>query len=86
VHDVLKALQPLLPIRFEKVHYGHQGPWHRICKDIHGGQGRRQAAQGGMGRDGSWIGLVEIPAGIQLDLISKLQAKTKGQVETRIVK
>jgi ribosome maturation protein SDO1 len=86
VHDVLKALQPLLPIRFEKITMAIKVPgteYPRIYTEVKGAGRLLKEEWGG---DGSWIGLVEIPAGIQIDLITKLQAKTKGQVESRIVK
>src|SRR6266702_1390779 len=35
---------------------------------------------------GAWIGVVEMPAGMQTDFLEKLNAKTKGNVETRILK
>ena len=37
------------------------------------------------GRDGSWMFVIEIPAGLQDDLFSKLNSATKGNVETKIM-
>ena len=37
------------------------------------------------GRDGSWMFVIEIPAGLQDDLFSKLNGATKGNVETKIM-
>ena len=36
--------------------------------------------------DGSWIGIIKIPAGMQTDFYDKLNDITKGNVETRILK
>lgn len=36
--------------------------------------------------DGSWVGIVRIPAGMQTDFYEKLNYVTKGNVETRILK
>ena len=36
--------------------------------------------------DGSWIGIIKIPAGMQTDFYDKLNDVTKGNVETRILK
>jgi ribosome maturation protein SDO1 len=36
--------------------------------------------------DGSWIGIVRIPVGMQTDFYDKLNDVTKGNVETRILK
>ena len=86
VQDVLKALQPILPIRFEKSviavkvsgeNYG------RIYGDIKAyGKITREEWQ----RDGTWIGLVEIPAGLQGEFFDRLNTKTHGDIETKIIK
>ncbi len=36
--------------------------------------------------DGSWSGILEIPAGVQTELYEKLNARTKGAAETALVK
>ena len=35
---------------------------------------------------GAWLGVVEMPAGLQTDFLERLNAKTKGNVETRVLK
>ena len=35
---------------------------------------------------GAWVGVVEMPAGMQTDFLERLNAKTKGNVETRVLK
>ena len=35
---------------------------------------------------GSWIGVVEMPAGMQTDFLERLNAKTKGNVDAKILK
>jgi ribosome maturation protein SDO1 len=35
--------------------------------------------------DGSWIGLLEIPAGMQDDFLERLQKKAKGNADVRIL-
>ena len=37
-------------------------------------------------KDGSWIGLVEIPAGIQGEFFDMLNKKTHGNVQTKILR
>jgi len=86
VKVVLDALRPLLPIRFEKV---------KIAVKLNAEDGAKcygdlkafgSILQEEWQKDGSWIGVVEMPAGMQTDFLEKLNAKTKGNVETRIVK
>lgn len=86
VQDVLDKLRPIIPIRFEKLkiavklsgeHYG------RTYGDMTGfGKITREEWQS----DGSWVGIVEIPAGLQSEFFDKLNQKTKGEVETKIIK
>lgn len=86
VLDVLSALKPLLPIRFEKVRIAVKLSAEDSAKcygDIKdSGKIIREEWQ----PDGFWIGVVEMPAGLQNDFFDKLNQKTKGMVETKIVK
>lgn len=86
IENVLKALRPLLPIRFDKV---------RIAVKLTGDQYGRCydyiAQSGKITRDewqsnGNWIGIVELPAGMRDDFLGKLAERTKGDVETKILK
>ncbi|EQD61250.1 RNA-associated protein [mine drainage metagenome] len=38
------------------------------------------------GNDGSWTGVIEVPAGMQGDIMSNLSRKAKGNIDIRIVK
>ncbi len=86
VKEVLDALRPLIPIRFEKVRiavklsaedsakcYGDLKAFGTIVKEE-------------WSPSGAWIGVVEMPAGMQTDFLERLNAKTKGNVETRVLK
>lgn len=86
VKDVLKALRPVIPISFEKIRVAIKvsgADSLKVYGDIKGfGEVKKEEWQ----KDGSWIGVVEIPAGLQNDLYDKLNEKTKGNAETKIVK
>ncbi len=86
VKDVMDALRPLIPIRFEKVRiavrlsaedsakcYGDIKSFGFILKEE-------------WSPTGAWIGVVEMPAGMQTDFLERLNSKTKGNVETKILK
>ncbi len=86
VKTVLDAIRPLLPIRFEKVKiavklnaedsakcYGDIKNFGKIIKEE-------------WQPNGAWIGVVEIPGGMQTDFLERLSEKTKGNVETRLLK
>jgi ribosome maturation protein SDO1 len=86
VQGVLNALRPLIPIKFDKVKIAV-----RLAPDDYGkcygdlknfGSIIREEWQG----NGYWIGVVEMPAGMQTDFYQKLNEKTKGSVETKVIK
>ena len=39
-----------------------------------------------MASSGSWIGVIELPAGLRDDFLGRLNELTKGEVETKILK
>jgi len=86
VKEVLNALKPILPIRFEKVQIAIRVPgeeYGRIYSDIKAfGEIKKEEWQ----KNGSWIGVVELPAGMQTDFLERLNERTKGNIETRILK
>jgi len=86
VKVVLDALRPLLPIRFEKVKIAVKLSAEDSAKCYGDLKAFGSILQEEWQKDGSWIGVVEMPAGMQTDFLEKLNARTKGNVETRIVK
>jgi ribosome maturation protein SDO1 len=85
VKDILEELRPLIPIRFERVRiavklsaedcgkcYGDMKAFGAIVKEE-------------WQPDGTWIGVVEMPAGMQTEFLERLNAKTRGHVETRLL-
>ena len=86
VQEVIAKLRPLLPIRLDvvkvrvKLRAQH---YPRVIGDLKG-LGRLTDEQW-LG-DGSWSGILEIPAGVQTELYEKLNARTKGAAETALVK
>ena len=86
VTEILAKLRPLLPIRFDSVRVKIRVPaqhYPRVIGEIKG-MGRLSDEQW-LG-DGSWSGILEIPAGVQTELYEKLNARTKGTAETALVK
>jgi ribosome maturation protein SDO1 len=86
VQEVLAKLRPLLPIRLDVVKVRIRLPaqhYPRIIGELKG-MGRLLEEQW-MG-DGSWSGVIEIPAGVQTELYEKLNARTRGAAETALVK
>jgi len=86
VKDVVDALRPILPLRFEHVKIATRlsgEDYGRCYEDImHFGKLLKEEWQ----KDGSWIGVVEMPAGMQGEYLDRLNAKTRGNVQTKIIK
>ena len=85
VEEAMHLLRPILPIRFEKtkVAIRLKGDDYGKCYDdlIHFGIVEKEEWQA----DGSWIGLLEIPAGLITELTSKLNSKTKGNAAVKAI-
>jgi ribosome maturation protein SDO1 len=86
VQYVLEKLRAIIPIRFEtlKVAVKLSGEnYGKTYADLTAfGKITKEEWQG----DGSWVGVVEIPAGLQSEFFDKLNKRTKGDVETKILK
>ncbi|MCK4937563.1 MAG: ribosome assembly factor SBDS [Methanosarcinales archaeon] len=86
VTNVMKAIRPIIPIRFEEVNvairigmdyapkaYGTISKFGTLSKEE-------------WQKDGSWIGVVTIPAGMQDDFFGVVNHLTKGTAEIRVLK
>jgi ribosome maturation protein SDO1 len=86
VKIAMKAIRPLIPIRFEEVEVAIKIPANYAPK-AYGeiaafGKMTREAWQ----NDGSWIGVVKIPAGMQNEFYSLINKLTRGEAETKLLK
>ncbi len=86
VDEALDELRPVIPIRFDTVKVATQLPAE------YAGSGQAKIRQfGDLEReewqpDGSWIGVVEFPAGMQNDFYDLVNEVSSGEAETQIVK
>ncbi|MFW6003535.1 MAG: ribosome assembly factor SBDS [Halanaeroarchaeum sp.] len=86
VDEALDALRPVIPIRFDEVTVAVQIPAEYA--------GSAQAQIRGYGDlereewqpDGSWVGVLTFPAGMQNDFYDRVNDITSGEAETRIIK
>ncbi|WP_433624493.1 ribosome assembly factor SBDS [Halomicrococcus sp. NG-SE-24] len=86
VDDALEALRPVIPIRFEEVTVAVQVP-----ADYAGSAQARIRQFGELEReewqnDGSWVGVLTFPAGMQNEFYDLVNEHTSGEAETRIIK
>ena len=85
VSETVKAIRPLIPIKIEetqiaiKIPAAYTGHVYDLKKKY---KVTKEDWQG----DGSYIAMLEFPAGMREDVFSFLNMMTKGEVETRIVK
>ncbi|MCL2606976.1 MAG: ribosome assembly factor SBDS [Methanomassiliicoccaceae archaeon] len=85
VDEAMHLLRPLLPIRFEKsrVAVKMKADDYGRCFDdlINFGIVEREEWQA----DGSWIGVMEIPAGVINEMTAKLNDKTRGHANVKLL-
>lgn len=86
VKDTVKALRPILPIRFEEVRIAVKIPPDFASKAYGEIQAAAQMEKEEWQKDGSWICVVRIPAGIQGDFYEMINRVTRGQGEVRLLK
>jgi ribosome maturation protein SDO1 len=86
IEPTMKALRPLIPIRFDKVRIAVKmtGDQYGRCYDYISQAGKITKDE--WQANGNWIGVVELPAGMRDDFLGKLAERTKGEVETKILK
>ena len=86
VQTALKAIKPLIPIRFEKVKVAVRLPGSSAGGAYsaihHFGEILNEEWQ----QDGSWIGIVEMPGGLQDDFAAKMAEISSGEAETKTIK
>jgi ribosome maturation protein SDO1 len=86
VDEALDDLRPVIPIRFDEVTVAVNVP------PDHAGSAQAQIRQyGDLEReewqpDGSWIGVLTFPAGLQNDFYDTVNELTSGEAETQIVR
>jgi ribosome maturation protein SDO1 len=86
IDDALDALRPVIPIRFDEVTVAVQLP-----ADYAGSGQARVRGFGDLEReewqpDGSWIGVLTFPAGMQNEFYDLVNEVSSGEAETRILK
>ncbi len=86
VARVLEVLRPMLPISMEKVKLAVKLPASQAGKAYGEIRSHGTIVREEWQVDGSWIGVVEIPAGLQGEFLDRLNDRTHGNVETKIVK
>jgi rRNA metabolism protein, SBDS family len=85
VNIALKAIRPLIPIRFEEVDVAVKIPAHYAAKSQSAIQRFGKVSKQEWQQDGAWIGVVRFPAGLQNDFYELVNRLSRGEAETRII-
>lgn len=85
IKHIIHVLAPIIPIKIENRRIGVKVPAEHAPKTMGFVKNLGTIIKEEWGRDGSWMFVIEIPAGLQDDLFSKLNSTTKGNVETKIM-
>jgi ribosome maturation protein SDO1 len=85
VKETVKALRPILPIKFEEVRIAVKIPPDYASRAFGEIRNAAQMEKEEWQKDGSWICIVRIPAGIQGEFYDLINRITKGHGEVRIL-
>jgi ribosome maturation protein SDO1 len=85
VAETMKALRPLIPIRFEEVRVAVKIPAEHAAKAYGDIDAFARIEQEEWQKDGSWICVVKIPGGMQQELESLVRKVSKGGGQVRVL-
>lgn len=86
VDDVVKKIQAVIPIKMEQVEMALKIPASYTAKGYNIVAQYVQIKKEEWQSDGSWVSVVSLPAGLQMELMDKLNKLTHGRVQTKILK
>ncbi|MFX1397033.1 MAG: ribosome assembly factor SBDS [Promethearchaeota archaeon] len=86
VDDIVKQLQAIIPIRMEQTKIAIKLPSSFTAKGYNIVAQYAQIKQEEWQKDGSWVSVVSLPAGLQMELIDKLNKFTHGRVQIKLLK
>jgi ribosome maturation protein SDO1 len=86
VKDIVRKLQPILPIRFETKEIALKIPPDYAAKSYSVVTGISTILKQDWQSDGSWVVVVEVPGGMENDLYDKLNSLCHGNVESKLLK
>ena len=86
VKTIIDVLRPIIPISMEQVRISVKIPAEYIGRAYGVARSFGSLEREDWQSDGSWIGIIKLPAGMQTDFYEKLNDVTKGNVSTKILK
>ncbi len=86
VKVIIEVLRPIIPISMENIRISIKIPAEHIGRAYGTVRNFGSLEREDWQSDGSWIGIIRIPAGMQNDFYDKINDVTKGNVSTKILK
>ena len=86
VNVTMKAIRPIIPIRFEEVDVAVKIPSAYAPKAYGEIATFAKLQKEQWQNDGSWVGVVRLPAGLQDEFYSLINRLSKGDAETKLLK
>ena len=86
VKTIIDLLRPIIPISIENIRISVKIPAEYIGRAYGTIRNIGTLEREDWQSDGSWLGIIRIPAGMQSDFYDKLNDATKGNVSTKILK
>ncbi|MEM2924702.1 MAG: ribosome assembly factor SBDS [Methanocellales archaeon] len=86
VAEVMKAIKPIIPIRFEEIEIAVKFPPQYAAKAYGEIASFGSITKEQWQNDGSWIAVVKIPAGLQTDFYTLVNKLSKGEAITKLLK
>jgi ribosome maturation protein SDO1 len=83
---IIESLRPILPISMEHSRISVKIPPEFVGKAYGAVRSIGTLEREEWQSDGTWIGIVKLPAGMQTEFYDRLNTLTKGNVETRVLK
>ena len=83
--NILKAIRPILPIRFEKKSIAVKIPGEYAGKAYSVVKSYGEIKREEWSKQGEWMFIIDVPAGVVDEFFRELNSLTKGNYETRIL-
>ncbi|MHA1777363.1 MAG: ribosome assembly factor SBDS [Promethearchaeia archaeon] len=85
IDAIVKRIQTVIPIRIETIQMAVKIPAEYAAKAYNTVEQYAQVKQSEWQTDGSWIGMISLPAGLQMELLDKLNKLTHGRMQSKLI-
>ncbi len=86
IKDVISAISAIIPIRMENVELAIKIPPSYAAKSYNVVERYGKIKQDEWQNDGSWVGIADMPAGMEAEFLEKINKLTHGRVQIKILK